>query len=454
MATINLLNNGSHKSCDDMKKVLAYVMKEAKTLHDGKKLVTGINCLADTAYINMMLTKSYHKKTDGRMYYHLVQSFSPDEKITPELAHKVAVEFAEKQFHGYEIVVGTHVDRDHIHSHIVFNSVGFVDGRKYHSDKNDIQRWRDSSDEVCRKYNLSVANSIPNTGMKQPRAREFRAIEKQNSWKMQLVVMIEEGMRRAKNRADFIRFMEEHGYKVNWTDMRKNITYTTPDGKKCRDNKLHEKKFLKEMMTNEFRIRESLCRGQGRSEEEYRSGQADNPMRDDHRTELECTVDSSGEGTGVDESACNERSNVRVSQSAERDLYEGGELVEGDRRSNFEQYGGKGAIHIRSDGEEISRDGGRIEVTGWEYERSECFGFGECEEGLGRTDEDVFGTDVSPDVLAVPSYDTFGSGARLVANALTIFEPAPQKREEPKRKPHKELKNYQKRDGQGPIMTM
>lgn len=443
MATVNLLNNGSNKSCDDMNKVLGYVMREAKTSYEGKKLVTGINCPAETAYTNMMLTKSYHKKTDGRMYYHLCQSFSPNEKITPELAHKVAVEFAEKQFPGYECVVGTHVDRDHIHSHIVFNSVSFVDGKKYHSDKNDIQRWRETSDELCRKHGLSVVISAPNNGIKQPRAREFRAISKQNSWKLQLIVMIEEAMRRAKTREEFIRFMEKHGYQVTWTDTRKNITYTTPDGKKCRDNKLHETKFLKEVMSDEFRIRASILRCQGRSEKESQSGIENNTLRDDYGSKLECALVRSGERIGTDGQGGYEQADGRLSKSDEQDLRHGSELASGN-----------GTIYSSRNGDESTVYDGEIGITGWEDERAECFGSGESEEGIEGTDDDIFGSDVSQDYTSMPSYDTFGSGARLVANALSIFESNTKQHDDQKNVPRRERKNYQKNDGQGPKMTM
>ena len=90
--------------------------------------------------------------------------------------------------------------------------------------------------------------------VKQMSSREYRAAERGESWKMQLIVTIEDAMAIAGSREHFIRFMEAEGYGVKWTDDRKYITYTTPDGNKCRDIKLHEEKFLKENMEYEFRI--------------------------------------------------------------------------------------------------------------------------------------------------------------------------------------------------------
>lgn len=453
MATVTLLNNGSHKSCDDMNKVLAYVMREAKTSYDGKKLVTGINCPADTAYTNMMLTKNYHRKTDGRMYYHLVQSFSPDEKITPELAHKVAVEFAEKQFPGYEVVVGTHVDREHIHSHIVFNSVS-LDGKKYHSDRNDIQRWRNTSDEVCRKHNLSIVTPLPKSGMKQPGTREFRAISKQNSWKLELVVMIEEAMRRAKSREEFIRFMEEHGYKVKWTDSRKFITYTTPTGMKCRDNKLHERKFIKEVLTNEFRIREDISRRQRYGEEEAGTGIENDSLLHGNGRKLERDAGSNGKTVRDDGQDRYERTDGELYQSAQSDLHKGSRVAQSGETFDSNGSGEQRAFYLGRDGDEGQGYDSEIRITGWEDERAECFGLRESEEGITGTDAGLFGSYVSQDTSSLPDPNSFSLGARLIANALTSIDTNPNKREEHKRAPRRERKNYQKREEQGPTMTL
>lgn len=434
MATVTLLNNGTGKTGNDMSKVIDYVKKEAKTSYEGKKLVTGINCPAETAYTNMMLTKNYYGKTDGRMYYHLCQSFSPDEKITPELAHKVAVEFAEKQFPEYECVVGTHVDRDHIHSHILFNSVSFTDGKKYHSDKYDIQRWRETSDEICRKYGLTIVAPIAKKDMKLPGAREFRAIDKKNSWKLQLVIMIEEAMKRARTREEFIKFMEEHGYQVTWTDTRKNITYTTPDGKKCRDNKLHEKKFLKEEMQNEFRIREELLSGKAGSEEQYISGIQADAMRNDNGTELECYgrgCQGNGKDVGRDS---NERCNDRLPDSDDNDIEQQSRLV-----------GVEGEVDSIADGRQGRADKDGSGETGWEYERAVCFGTEGVEEGNAGGFQDIYGQDVSLVPGPVPGIDLALSGARLASDIGSMIDPEPDPEPDMTSKPaHMDKKEWKK----------
>ena len=157
--------------------ILAYCKQDKKTLYDGRKLVSGVNCVAESAFNEMMNTKIQYRKTDGRMYYHLFQSFHPDEPITPETAHEIALKFAQEQFKGYEVLVATHIDREHIHSHFILNSVSAETGLKYHPDKNEIQRLRDYSDNLCRKYGLSVV--IPKQPkVKQMSAREYRSADK------------------------------------------------------------------------------------------------------------------------------------------------------------------------------------------------------------------------------------------------------------------------------------
>ena len=227
----------------------------------------------------MINTKLRYKKADGRMYYHLLQAFHPDENLTPETAHEIALRFAEENFPGYEVLVATHVDRNHIHSHLVINSVNAESGYKYHSDNKEIQRLRDSSDKLCLKYGLSVIESAPSK-TKGMSSREYRSADKGRSWKLDLAMAIDEAMCYAVSKEHFIQLMELEGYQVKWSDTRKYITYTCPHGMKCRDNKLHEEKYLKEAMTDEFRIRKKIAeRIEGTGEDEFSAGGSDGDLR-------------------------------------------------------------------------------------------------------------------------------------------------------------------------------
>lgn len=132
---------------------LAYVENPSKT----RQLVTGINCGAETALADMRATKRRWDKKGGILGYHIIHSYAPGE-VMPEEAHAAGVEFAQRLLGDrYEAVVATHLDREHLHCHIVFNSVSFVDGRKYRSDfKSYFEDLRGISNEVSRERGLSV----------------------------------------------------------------------------------------------------------------------------------------------------------------------------------------------------------------------------------------------------------------------------------------------------------
>lgn len=442
MAVISILSNGSTQGHKPLKNVLDYCMQEAKTLNDGHKLVSGIDCLPETAYSDMMATKKRFGKTGGREYYHILQSFAPNELITPEEAHRIACEYAQEQFKGYELIVATHVDRDHIHSHIVLNSVSHIDGKKYHSDKNNIPRLREASDALCMKHGLSVIGKTEN-GLRKMGTREYRAASKGESWKINLMATINLAMTKAKTRNDFIRFMESRGYKVTWSDTRKYITYTIPDGKKCRDNKLHLKKYTKEMMDYEFEIRRRINElHRQRREESYTGGRTDE-VRDDlgreleeHRQDVGSAVKSLGQTRSNNEGTAFNRS-VNELHSANYG-YKPDTSEEMDDRS----------------GRILDQDYDGPDLTGWENERAVCYGSGQGQEG----NTGLFGQTVSPSASSLPSYDVALSGAYLVAGASTLIE-SPQdedhdENEIAREKASHEDKKKKQKNGQGPVMTM
>ena len=123
MATVNIMKNKRTQSRAGLAFILSYCKRDSKTIHEGKKLVSGVNCLPESAYREFMNTKLQYGKTEGRKFYHFTQSFHPDEKLTPETAHEIALKFAQQMFPGFEVLVATHTDKAHIHSHFVVNSV-------------------------------------------------------------------------------------------------------------------------------------------------------------------------------------------------------------------------------------------------------------------------------------------------------------------------------------------
>ncbi len=257
MATFTAIKNAT-QSGGAMRGVLNYIKRKDKTLWEGRRLVTGWNCVAQSAYDEMMTIKRRYDKSGGRMFYQFVQSFHPEEDVTPEEVHAIGLELAQRLFPDFEVVVATHVDADHLHSHLIVNSVSYATGRKLHQNAADLQRQRQVSDEICAAHGLTVLPPQRPKRGESLSAREYRAAAKGRSWKFRLMSAIEECMRRAGSREAFIREMERQGYQVRWEDTRKYITYTTPKGKKCRDDRLHEDKYRKEVMEREFRIREQI----------------------------------------------------------------------------------------------------------------------------------------------------------------------------------------------------
>mgnify|MGYP001378624213 CR=1 FL=1 len=255
MPIIHFINNKTQTACG-MRNVLNYVSRKEKTASEDKRFVTGVNCAPETVLDEMTATKNLYHKSDGRLYYHLVQSFPSGYEIEPELTHKIAVELAEKAFNKYEVVVATHIDREHVHSHFVINSVSLEDGKKYHSNKESVEHLMKLSDEICQRYGVHVLDT-PKKKMNKDflSDSEYRSAKRGESFKWELMNVINQVMKQAKSKKQFCYLMKQQGYDVRWEDNRKYITYTCPNGRRCRDNKLHGEKYRKENMEYEFETR-------------------------------------------------------------------------------------------------------------------------------------------------------------------------------------------------------
>ena len=254
MPIIHFINNKT-QTAGGMKNVLNYVSRKEKTVSEDKRFVTGVNCSPESALDEMTATKNLFHKNDGRLYYHLVQSFPSGYEIEPELAHKIAVELTEKAFNKYEVVVATHIDREHIHSHLVMNSVSYEDGKKYHSDKESVEQLMKLSDEICQRYGVHVLDTLKKKMNKDYLSdNEYRSAKRGESFKWELMNVINQVMKQAKSKKQFCYMMKQQGYNVRW-DNRKYITYTCPNKRKCRDNKLHGERYRKENMEYEFETR-------------------------------------------------------------------------------------------------------------------------------------------------------------------------------------------------------
>ena len=442
IAVINFISRQKTQTRQGLSALLNYCAKNAKTIHDGRKLVTGVNCVAQSAYNEMMNTKLRYKKADGRMYYHLLQSFHPDENLTPETAHEIALKFVEENFPGYEVLVATHVDRNHIHSHMVINSVNAESEYKYHSDNKEIQRLRDSSDKLCLEYGLSVIESAPSK-TKGMSAREYRSADKGQSWKLDLAMVIDEAMRYAVSREHFIQLMELEGYQVKWSDTRKYITYTCPNRMKCRDNKLHEEKYLKEAMTNEFRIRKEITgRIESSGENEFSTGGSDRDLRFNYGEELaranSIPADTNRNVEYDDEYDGN-------SGDMERPLrYAAGTVGQADfssrgNQANADRVSGDAPKTSAADSNSNLNFDGELPITGWEYERgifeAALLGRGTDQECFKKADSDFSDSDY-------PAGDLGIDLAYLAADVMNIIDNDTHTEDcTTNKKPHHEHKN-------------
>ena len=259
MAIVHFVNyKRGTQSRAAMRGVMLYVMQEKKTAWEGKPLVSGVNCQPQSVYDDFLNTKLLYHKDGGVMFYHMVQSFPKGAAVDPRQAHEAARRLAE-YFEGCEVLVCTHVDREHIHSHCVINSVNFDTGKKLHMAKEQLQELMRRNDMICQEMGLPVfePTAQQTRGMS---GAEYHTALKGQSWKLRLMNTIDECMKYAADKDAFVSLMASEGYAVRWESGRKYITYTTPDGLKCRDSKLHEEKYCKEAMEHEFRIRAELVK--------------------------------------------------------------------------------------------------------------------------------------------------------------------------------------------------
>ena len=248
-----------------MRGVMLYVMQEKKTAWEGVPLVSGINCQPQSVYDDFINTKLLYHKDGGVMFYHMVQSFPKGEAVDPRQAHEAARRLAE-YFEGCEVLICTHVDREHVHSHCVINSVNFETGKKLHMAKEQLQKLMRRNDAICQEMGLPVFDT-PTQQARGMSGAEYHTALKGQSWKLRIMNTIDECMKYAADRDAFVSLMASEGYAVRWESGRKYITYTTPVGMRCRDNKLHEEKYCKEAMEHEFRIRAELIKRKLRTAE-------------------------------------------------------------------------------------------------------------------------------------------------------------------------------------------
>ena len=327
-----------------MKSVMRYVSQVNKTLWNGQQLVSGIGCQPETAFDEFLSTKLLHHKDGGVMFYHMVQSFPKGADINPRTAHEAARRLA-GYFEGCEVLVCTHIDREHIHSHCIINSVNFETGKKVHMADEQIQALRVRNDQICEELGLPKFQRDEQKCSRGMSNAEYYTADRGESWKFELMRVIDECMRCAGSREEFLILLRSEGYDATWTDSRKNITYVTPDGRKCRDNKLHIEKYLKENMEAEFgyRTENDNTRNVDAAQKADGRGTTAGTQRDSHGAELERAARNAGQAVSAADA---------VERGSENAPDEAGSTERFDR-----------------DADERSR----VRETGWESEREVFF---------------------------------------------------------------------------------
>lgn len=303
--TINKRTNthGAMRNC------IEYVLRQDKT-SELLTYVTGPYCRDeikyDLVYRTFLEEKKMWDKDSGRMYAHNIISWHKDEQITPEQALEFGKEFAENWFSGFQTLVAVHKDKDHIHCHLVTNSVSYEDGRKLHNTKKDLECMKQLTNQMCRERGLTVAEKGKHFDESQIEKGEVIAWskDKYNLFRQQVkdsfvadcAMAVLKALENCISKEKFIEKMKQFGWNVNWTEKRKHITFQNQDGKKVRDSNLSKTFHLdisKEDLENEFDRNYERVRA-----EAERTNGADEELAGYYR-QVEATCEGAGGVTGV-----------------------------------------------------------------------------------------------------------------------------------------------------------
>ena len=303
--TINKRTNthGAMRNC------IEYVLRQDKT----SELLTYVTgpyrhdeIDYDLVYRTFLEEKKMWNKDTGRMYAHNIISWHKDEQITPEQALEFGKEFAEKWFSGFHTLVAVHKDKDHIHCHLVTNSVSYEDGRKLHNTKKDLERMKQLTNQMCRERGMTVAEKGRHFDGSQIEKGEVIAWSKdkynlfsqqvKDSFVADCAMAVLKALENCISKEKFIEKMKQFGWNVNWTEKRKHITFQNQEGKKVRDSNLLKTFHLdisKEDLENEFNGNYERVRARAE-----RTNGADEELAGYYR-QVEAACEGTGDITGV-----------------------------------------------------------------------------------------------------------------------------------------------------------
>ena len=398
-----------HHTASGVGVVINYATRGDKTKDKTEVVnhVSGINCNPMFAKDEFLATKDLYKKRDGVMFYHYIQSFAEDDNLTPEEAHQIGLEFAEKAWPGFEVVVATHTDTHCIHNHFVLNSVNAETGYKYRTKKTHLDELRNISDEFCLAHGLSIIEPSEDKKTSGLGNREYQSAKKGESWKFRLRSTIRAAMEKCGTKEAFINYMKKAGYEVRWNDQYKNIKYTCTKEKKFKngkypevnDDKLSDEKYLKENMEYEFELRKTDDGRAGRAQSNKTTGNASG---------------NSGSGTARRRTTGDAR---YTSGNAEARSANGNRNAETDERNRTAEFH-TGAFGERGTAETEFNSGSsentRTDGTGWEREREKYRANREAyRNGAGRnkksTGKSMAGSVRNDRKLGGARYDSLGN---------------------------------------------
>ena len=303
---VNKVVNKSTKSHGAMRNVIEYVLRDDK-VREGYVDITGpfnyeqIN--RDNVYRSFLDEKKLWNKDSGRMYAHNIISFHKDEDISPAQALEIGQEFVEKFFPNHQSVIGVHQDKDHLHIHIVTNSVSFIDGMKLHQTKRDLERQKEFTNNLCLERGLSLTEKgkhFDGTAIEEGQViawskdkyNLFQHDDKK-SFVADCAIAVMEAKEDCCSKEDFIERMHERGWSVTWQDNKKHITFQNENGDKVRDSNLSKTFSLdinKEALLYEFERQNEIHLARTKAERDKQRAE----QLDKYYAEVESAIQGNG----------------------------------------------------------------------------------------------------------------------------------------------------------------
>lgn len=250
MAIYKVINGRGTQTHGAMMNCLKYILKADKTTEN----LTYVTCYYDyeevtakNIYLSFLDTKREWDKDDGRQYIHSVLSWCKEENITPENALQFGIRFAEHTYPGHQCAVSVHTDKDHIHCHIVCNSISFLDGHKLQKSKSDLKKDKEYCNLLCKEYGLKIAEKGKHFDGSEIEKGTIIAWAKnayhllssaKNSFLADCGLRVMTALEVADSKDSFIAYMQDHGWETRWNENRKNISFKDKDGHKIRDTTL------------------------------------------------------------------------------------------------------------------------------------------------------------------------------------------------------------------------